>query len=74
MVPGLGHIYLGDLKKGLFFFGAAVGLEVFGLDLDLTAVGAALGIPMGLGGFGMWAYGVVDAYRTARATQDTSSR
>lgn len=65
-MPGLGHIYLGQYRKGLGCLVATGGLEFLGLDLDLTAIGAVLGIPMELGGFGLWAYSVVDAYRTAK--------
>jgi len=66
-IPGLGHIYLGHYKKGLFYLVAAGGLEFLGFDLDLTAIGAALGVPMGLGGLGLWAHGVYDAWRIARS-------
>ena len=66
IIPGLGHLYLGHTFKGLFYMFGATGLELIGFDLDLTVVGAALGIPAGLGGFGLWAHGVYDAYRTAK--------
>jgi TM2 domain-containing membrane protein YozV len=66
LIPGLGHIYLGHYKKGLFYLVAASGLEFFGFDLDLTAVGAALGIPMELGGIGLWAHSAWDAYQLAK--------
>jgi TM2 domain-containing membrane protein YozV len=66
IVPGLGHFYLGEWRKGLFFLLACGGLEFLGFDLDLTIIGDALGIPIGAGGFGMWAFSVWDAYRIAR--------
>lgn len=66
VIPGLGHIYLGHYRKGLFYLFAASGLEFFGFDLDLTAIGAAIGIPMELGGLGLWAHGAWDAYHLAR--------
>jgi len=66
VVPGLGHLYVGDVRKGLGFFAAAGGLEFVGFDLDLTAVGAVAGVPMEVGGLGLWLYSIVDAYRTAR--------
>ena len=66
IVPGLGHIYLGEHLKGAFFLLAAGGLEFLGLDLDLTVLGAALGIPLGLGGIGLYAYQIWDAYREAK--------
>jgi TM2 domain-containing membrane protein YozV len=65
-LPGLGHIYLGQLKKGLFYLFGAWGLEFIGVDLDLTAIGAIVGVPAGLSGIGLWAHGVFDAYRTAK--------
>ena len=66
VIPGLGHIYLGHVRKGLFYLAAASGLQFFGFDLDLTAIGAALGIPMELGGFGLWAHSAWDAYNLAK--------
>lgn len=66
LLPGLGHIYLGHFRKGLFYLAAAGGLEFLGFDLDLTGIGAALGIPMGLGGLGLWAHGIWDVYHLAR--------
>jgi hypothetical protein len=66
VIPGLGHIYLGHYRKGLFYLLAASGLEFFGFDLDLTAIGAALGVPMELGGFGLWAHSAWDAYHLAK--------
>ena len=72
LIPGLGHIYLGDYHRGLFYLAAAGGLEFLGLDLDLTALGLALGIPMGLGGLGFWAHGMYDAYRKARVRRTRS--
>ena len=39
---------------------------VVGTELDMTVIGAALGIPLDLGGLGLWAFCAYDAYRTAR--------
>jgi hypothetical protein len=69
IVPGLGHLYLGEWRKGATFMGAAGLLEFFGFDLDLTAVGAIAGVPMELGGVGLWLYSIFDAYQTARRRQ-----
>ena len=69
LVPGLGHIYLGRYPKGFAYLAAAGALEVFGFDLDLTAVGAVVGVPMGLGGVGLWIYCIVDAYRIGKSMQ-----
>jgi zinc-ribbon domain len=66
LIPGLGHWYAGAPVKGLAFFAAIVGPLVIGTDLDLTVVGAPLGIPLDLGGLGLWAYCAYDAYRTAK--------
>jgi TM2 domain-containing membrane protein YozV len=66
LVPGLGHIYLGHYPKGLLYLAGASGLTFLGLDLDLTVIGAAVGVPMELGALGLWAHGVWDAYNTAR--------
>jgi TM2 domain-containing membrane protein YozV len=73
IVPGLGHIYLGEWRKGLFFLLSCGGLEFLGLDLDLTVIGELLGVPLGIGGFGLWAFSVWDAYRIAR-NRDRLSR
>jgi len=66
IVPGLGHWYAGAPLKGLAFFAAIIGPLVVGTELDLTVVGAAVGIPLDIGGLGLWAFCAYDAYRTAR--------
>jgi len=66
LIPGLGHWYAGAPLKGLAFFAAIVGPIVIGTELDLTVVGAMLGIPLDLGGLGLWAFCAYDAYRTAK--------
>ncbi len=66
VVPGLGHWYSGAPARGAIFFLAIVGPEVLGIELDLSVVGAAIGIPLELGGLVLWAFCAVDAYRTAR--------
>jgi hypothetical protein len=66
LVPGLGHLYLGQWRKGLVLLAAFGAVEILGLDLDLSLIGAAVGIPVELGGFGLWIYSVWDAYRSAR--------
>ena len=66
IVPGLGHVYLGQWGKAAGFMGAAGLLEFFGFDLDLTAIGAVIGVPMELGGVGLWLYSIFDAYHTAK--------
>jgi hypothetical protein len=66
VIPGLGHWYAGAPVKGLAFFAAIVGPLVLGTQLDLSVVGAAVGIPLDLGGLGLWAFCAYDAYRTAR--------
>lgn len=66
IVPGLGHLYLGQFGRAAGFMGAAGLLEFLGFDLDLTAIGAVVGVPMELGGVGLWLYSIFDAYHTAR--------
>ena len=66
LIPGLGHIYLGQYPKGLLYLAGAGGLTFLGLDLDLSVIGAAVGVPMELGVIGLWVHGVMDAYRTAQ--------
>jgi hypothetical protein len=67
LVPGLGHVYLGHYPRGFGYLAAFGGLEFFGFDFDLTAVGALVGVPMELGGIGLWFYGIADSWRLARA-------
>jgi TM2 domain-containing membrane protein YozV len=69
IVPGCGHFYLGHNAKGLAYLLGIGGLQFVGFDLDLTVIGAAVGVPMELGGGGLWLFSIVDAYRTARSMQ-----
>ncbi len=71
VIPGLGHFYLGHHVKGFGFLLGIGGLQFFGADLDLSVIGAAIGVPMELGGGTLWAYSIVDAYRTAKAMEKT---
>ena len=66
LVPGCGHFYLGENKKGIAYLIGVLGLEFFGLDLDLTIIGALVGVPLEVGGGSLWIFSIVDAYRTAR--------
>src|SRR5690242_15639193 len=66
VLPGLGHFYLGHNVKGFAYLVGVFGLQFFGFDLDLTMIGAAVGVPMELGGAGLWLFSIVDAYRTAK--------
>jgi TM2 domain-containing membrane protein YozV len=66
VVPGLGHFYLGDNRKGIAYLVGIGGLEFFGIDLDLSFIGALIGVPMEIGGGTLWLFSIVDAYRTAR--------
>ena len=67
IVPGAGHFYLGDKKKGIAYLAGVVGLQLFGLDLDLTVIGLAVGVPLELGATGLWLFSIADAYRTAKS-------
>ena len=66
LVPGCGHFYLGENKKGIAYLIGVLGLEFFGFDLDLTMIGALIGVPLEVGGGSLWIFSIVDAYRTAR--------
>jgi len=66
IIPGLGHWYAGAPVRGLVYFVAIAGAEVMGFDLDLSLIGAAVGIPLELGGVALWGHCIFDAYRTAR--------
>ncbi len=66
VVPGLGHFYLGQNMKGVAYLIGIGGLEFFGFDLDLSFIGAVIGVPMEVGGGTLWIFSIVDAYRTAR--------
>ena len=71
ILPGLGHFYLGQNVKGFAYLLGVFGLEFFGFDLDLSVIGAAVGVPMELGGGGLWIFSIVDAYRTAKHMEQT---
>ena len=66
VVPGLGHFYLGENKKGIGYLVGVGALEFFGFDLDLSIIGALIGVPLEIGGGSLWVFSIVDAYRTAR--------
>lgn len=66
LIPGMGHVYLGHHMKGLFFLLACGGMEFVGFDLDLSVIGATLGVPLGAGGLGLYAYQIWDAYKEAK--------
>ena len=53
--------------KGIAYLIGIGGLQFFGFDLDLSVIGAAIGVPMELGGGTLWVFSIVDAYRTAQA-------
>jgi TM2 domain-containing membrane protein YozV len=72
IVPGLGHFYLGHNMKGFAYLVGVGGLQFFGFDLDLTVIGAAVGVPMELGGGALWLFSIVDAYRTAKQMEKLS--
>jgi len=66
IVPGCGHFYLGENKKGVAFLIGIGAFEFFGFDLDLSFIGAIIGVPLEVGGGSLWLFSIVDAYRTAR--------
>ncbi|OLD50459.1 MAG: hypothetical protein AUI42_03235 [Actinobacteria bacterium 13_1_40CM_2_65_8] len=73
IVPGCGHFYLGHNLKGIAYLVGIAGLQFFGFDLDLTVIGAAVGVPLELGGGALWIYSIVDAYRTAKQMERAPS-
>jgi TM2 domain-containing membrane protein YozV len=66
VVPGLGHFYLGENKKGIAYLIGIGGLEFFGLDLDLSVIGAIIGVPLEVGGGTLYLFSIFDAYRSAK--------
>jgi hypothetical protein len=66
IVPGLGHLYLGEYLKFAGFLSATGLLQFFGFDMDLTGIGAVVGVPLELGGVGIWLFSIFDAYQTAK--------
>jgi hypothetical protein len=62
----MGHVYLGHNLKGLFFLLACGGMEFIGIDLDLSIIGGLVGVPLGIGGLGLYAYQIYDAYHEAK--------
>jgi TM2 domain-containing membrane protein YozV len=72
VVPGLGHFYLGENKKGVAYLIGIGGLEFFGLDLDLTVIGALIGVPLEVGGGTLWLFSIVDAFRSAKRLESES--
>lgn len=69
LVPGCGHFYLGHNLKGVAYLAGVVGFQLFDFGLDLSVIGASIGVPLELGPFGLYAYSIVDAYRTAKHMQ-----
>ena len=66
ILPGCGHFYLGHNAKGAGFLIGIAGFQLFDLGLDLSVVGAAIGVPLELGPGALWVFSIVDAYRTAK--------
>jgi TM2 domain-containing membrane protein YozV len=66
VIPGCGHFYLGHNVKGLALLVGIGGFQLFDTGLDLTAIGALIGVPLEVGPLGLWVYSIVDAYRTAK--------
>ena len=66
LIPGVGHFYLGHNMKGIGYLLGIGGLGFFGLDLDLSIIGALIGVPLEVGGGTLWVMSIVDAYRTAK--------
>jgi hypothetical protein len=69
IVPGCGHFYLGHNLKGIGLLVGIGGFQLFDTSLDLTGIGAVLGVPLELGPGALWIYSIVDAYRTAKSME-----
>jgi TM2 domain-containing membrane protein YozV len=69
IIPGCGHFYLGHNVKGIAFLVTIAGFQLFDTSLDVTGIGALLGVPLELGPAGLWAFSIVDAYRTAKRSE-----
>jgi TM2 domain-containing membrane protein YozV len=66
VIPGCGHFYLGHNLKGIALLVGIGGFQLFDTSLDLTGIGALVGVPLEIGPAGLWLYSIVDAYRTAK--------
>ena len=66
IIPGCGHFYLGHNLKGLALLVGIGGFQLFDTGLDLTGIGAVVGVPLELGPGARGVYSIVDAYRTAK--------
>jgi TM2 domain-containing membrane protein YozV len=66
VIPGCGHFYLGHNMKGIGFLIGIGGFQLFDIGLDLSVIGAAIGVPLELGPGALWLFSIVDAYRTAK--------
>jgi hypothetical protein len=66
IIPGCGHFYLGHNVKGAALLVGIAGFQLFDTGLDLTGIGAVLGVPLELGPGALWIYSIIDAYRTAK--------
>jgi hypothetical protein len=66
IIPGCGHFYLGHNLKGVAFLVGIGGFQLFDTGLDLTGIGAVVGVPLELGPGALWIFSIVDAYRTAK--------
>jgi TM2 domain-containing membrane protein YozV len=66
VIPGCGHFYLGHNLKGIALLVGIGGFQIFDTSLDLTGIGALVGVPLEIGPAGLWLYSIVDAYRTAK--------
>jgi hypothetical protein len=72
IVPGCGHFYLGHNLKGVALLVGIGGFQLFDMGLDLSVIGLAVGVPLELGPGALWAYSIVDAYRTAKHMQSVA--
>ena len=63
LLPGLGHLYVGESKKGLVIFGSSVAFALFSFAVSgFNRVAAALALLL------LWSSAAVDAYQSAKTS------
>jgi hypothetical protein len=73
VVPGGGHLYSGETKKGAIILGTAIGGPIIGATIAVGSAsngstsGIGAGLLLGYGAaLGAWVYGMVDSGNAAR--------
>lgn len=68
LIPGVGHLYLGQYGKAALFAGATIGLlsASYALSTSDNDAHPPIGLVLGIAGQNALTYGIFDAYRSAR--------